>query len=360
MHKKLFALTLAAAANGVAAQSSVTIWGTLDADLAHYKLNGQSATILSSSGSSPSRLGFRGSEDLGGGLAAHFWLESSLQNDSGNPSGVTFGRRSTVSLSAPMGELRMGREMSASFWNNVVFDPFNGLGPGASTNVNKGSAGNGVASANPLTSFLISNAISYMYGFAPNAPAAVGRGFYAHVMHALGENVAGAPAVGKYTGGRVGYNNGSLNLALSMSSSTGPAAYGAVGSTKFKDIDLGASYKVGFGRLMARVGTNDTDVANTKHTFWSLGANIDVGNHYIPISYNTIKRDDAAGSGASQFAVGYVHRLSKRTSIYTAVSRLTNKNGGTFQFRGGNGGGNPGLAGGGSGTGYDIGIKTDF
>jgi hypothetical protein len=55
-----------------------------------------------------------------------------------------------------------------------------------------------------------------------------------------------------------------------------------------------------------------------------------------------------------------VHNLSKRTVVYTSLSHLMNHHGGTFTFRGGNGSGNPGLVGAGSGTGYDFGIRTAF
>src|SRR5437899_10711039 len=78
---------------GVAsAQSSVTLFGVVDAAVSAYSNKSQtplgnsvtkSQTALTNSGYNSSRLGFRGTEDLGGGLAASFWLESSLGNDDG-------------------------------------------------------------------------------------------------------------------------------------------------------------------------------------------------------------------------------------------------------------------------------------
>ena len=56
---------------------------------------------------------------------------------------------------------------------------------------------------------------------------------------------------------------------------------------------------------------------------------------------------------------GYVYQLSRRTAIYTSTAWLGNKGGDTFTFRGGHGG-TSGLLGGGSGTGYDIGIRHSF
>jgi hypothetical protein len=89
-----------------------------------------SKTGLGNSGYNSSRLGFRGTEDLGGGLAASFWLEAPITNDDGATGVSTFARRSTVSLSGGFGEVRLGRDYTPTFWNDTVFDPFgtNGVG----------------------------------------------------------------------------------------------------------------------------------------------------------------------------------------------------------------------------------------
>lgn len=141
MKRTMLALSVLAASGGVAAQSSITVFGVIDAGVSHYSTKSrswgptlprqvtQSQTVLSPSGYASSRLGFRGTEDLGGGLSAGFWLEAPLSNDTGG--GIAnFGRRSTLSLSGPFGELRLGRDYTASFWNDAVFDPFsvNGVG----------------------------------------------------------------------------------------------------------------------------------------------------------------------------------------------------------------------------------------
>ena len=100
-----------------------------------------SCKVLASNAYNQSRLGFRGTEDLGGGLAASFWLKSAPDDGStgGNvansgPSMMGFfNRRSTVSLSGVAGELRLGRDYTPTFWNDLVFDPFSANGVG--TNV---------------------------------------------------------------------------------------------------------------------------------------------------------------------------------------------------------------------------------
>src|ERR1700712_1495321 len=116
MKKSLIALAVMAAAGAASAQSSVTLFGIVDATISHYNAGGQHNTILTNSGYNSSRLGFRGTEDLGGGMAASFWLEAGLNNDNGTAAssglitvpggigavnastkGLAFNRRSTVS-----------------------------------------------------------------------------------------------------------------------------------------------------------------------------------------------------------------------------------------------------------------------
>jgi len=365
MNKTFTALAIGLSATAATAQnhSAMAIFGVLDADLAHYKLNGVSKTLVGSSGHLPSLVGLRGTEDLGGGYTAGFWLESTLLNDTGGGLGAggafSFNRRSTVGLATPWGEIRMGRENALTFWNHIVYDPFNGSGPGSALNTTIGTGGNGAASANPPVSTSVGNGLSYLWGYAPNGQSYLGKGFFGHVMHAFAETPAGAPAVGRYTGARVGYAQEQFHGTVAYAVSRGPGAYGAPAGLRYKEFNLGASYDFGSARVMAHGGFNETDVADTRYTHWGVGAVFRVGTGTIPVSYRRVRRDNAAGSGAQQIAIGYVHNLSKRTAVYTAISRLENRGRDTFTFRGGNGG-TSGLAGGGSGTGYDIGIKHFF
>ena len=135
MKKTFIALAAACAAGGALAQSSVTLFGVVDVGIAHLTGTDVSRTGVSTGGANISRLGFRGTEDLGGGLAASFWLEAGLDVDSGAGKGIggglMFNRRATVSLSGVnWGELRLGRDDAATFLNTLIFDPFltNGVG----------------------------------------------------------------------------------------------------------------------------------------------------------------------------------------------------------------------------------------
>src|SRR5262245_35322345 len=120
MKKSLLALAVLGSFAGVAsAQSSVTLFGIVDAGIGRVKANGHHVTGVSNSGINSSRLGVRGIEDLGGGLQAGFWLEGQLNNDVGQggsqTSGLDFRRRSTVSLLGNFGEVRLGRDYVPTF-----------------------------------------------------------------------------------------------------------------------------------------------------------------------------------------------------------------------------------------------------
>jgi predicted porin len=154
MKKSVLALAvLGAFAGAASAQSSVTLFGVVDLNVMTVD-NGDRTYSMGTDGMSSSRLGFRGVEDLGGGLKASFWLEAGVAPDTGRNAGtwgngdlplagttaregnqLFFNRRSTVSLSNQWGELRLGRDYTATFWNWTVFDPFGTNGVGAASNL---------------------------------------------------------------------------------------------------------------------------------------------------------------------------------------------------------------------------------
>jgi predicted porin len=113
MKKALLALAVLAAFAGTAsAQTNVTMYGVLDMALQHENDGVNSTTALDSGIQSGSRLGFKGTEDLGGGLKANFDLEAGVNADTGTSSqgGILFGRQAWVGLSGGFGSLRLGRQ----------------------------------------------------------------------------------------------------------------------------------------------------------------------------------------------------------------------------------------------------------
>ena len=109
MKKSLIALAVLAASGAAMAQSSVTLYGI--ADLAVVKAKGSSAA-LASGGVSTSRWGLKGSEDLGGGLAANFNFEQSVNLVDGT-TGNGFNRQAWVGFSGGFGEIKLGKMWNA-------------------------------------------------------------------------------------------------------------------------------------------------------------------------------------------------------------------------------------------------------
>ncbi|MGO4606860.1 porin [Variovorax sp. 2RAF20] len=368
MKKKKKTLVAAAAATLAAgaslAQSSLTLFGVMDAGVSHYRTTSsshnplrsaklrQSQTVLSPSGNASSRIGFRGTEDLGGGLAASFWLEAPLNNDTGG--GITnFGRRSTLSLSGPFGELRLGRDYTASFWNDAVFDPFsvNGVGTNLIAVVNSniaasralatGSLLNGGLSAGTDSYLRTSNAVSYF--LPPNLG-----GFYGQVQYALHENtkISSTPDSpskrGRYVGGRIGWASGPADVALGYGEST--LASTTVQSEKIKSLNLGASYDFGVVKVFGE-WSRVRDVRNSAAPFANgslrltdrydglmAGVNVPLGAGMLRASYARVRFVNGlhlpdGNSSVNKLALGYVHNLSKRTALYASVARIHIANG---------------------------------
>ncbi|GAB3771785.1 porin [Ramlibacter monticola] len=386
MKKSLIALAVMAAAGAASAQSSVTVFGIVDATIAYGKgTDGASSkTQLTNSGYNSSRLGFRGTEDLGGGLAASFWLEGSLGNDDGTAgqripvgnqnglqapndgAGLVFNRRSTVSLSGNWGEVRLGRDYTPTFWNLTIFDPFGTNGVGTTLTLVAPAGGLGVA-ANALvpvgTRGVIvraSNDIGYFL------PANLG-GIYGQINYWMGENVQNNAANekdGSGWGGRIGYGAGPFNVAAAYAQTKYDATpvNGAAGgpSGDFTTWNIGGQWDFGMAKLMGHYSAEKRDAsvtsAEAKGKGWLIGALVPVGAGEIRASYSTYKIELVGGAEpeAKQFALGYVHNLSKRTALYTTIARAKNEGGAAFALNGSTAVVNN------TSTGFDLGIRHSF
>ncbi|MFC5609533.1 porin [Variovorax soli] len=360
MKKSLVALAALAAAGAASAQSSVTLFGIVDAGISYYENENYagtkaSRTDLSNSGYNSSRIGFRGTEDLGGGLAASFWLEAALGNDVGTAgagnlstaSSQLFNRRSTVSLSGRFGEVRLGRDYVPTFWNDTVFDPFgtNGVGTNAVSSTGGGTLlGNALGLANNSNYVRANNTVGYFL------PANLG-GFYGQFMYGLPERVEFDPAAatpatttltfdGRYVGGRFGYANGPLDVAIAYGENVITRNFQGGGRAESKIGNLGASWDFGFLKLMGEY--NQTDVTSdvlfptgarpsidASSKGYLIGATVPVGPGLIRASYSYTDYDlgnnAADDPSAQKFAIGYVHNLSKRTALYATAAYVKNK-----------------------------------
>jgi len=303
MNKTLvMSAALCVAASPACAQSSVTTFGIVDVNVRYVKNDGQpSKKVMGTDGLNSSRLGFRGTEDLGGGLSAGFWIEGGMTPNDGNAAGFNFRRRSTVSLvSTTWGELRLGRDYTPSFWTRAWYDPFGENGFGLTSNVDPQTT--------QPTYIRASNSIGYLL------PNTLG-GIYGQAMVAAGE---GTPN-GKYVGARLGYAKGPLDVSVAV-------ARQALnfGDNTYATWVAGAKYDFGVVTLEGAYNHDHIDIgAGTTYKHWLLGAVVPLGQAEIHASYN--KTDAGSGSGAKALALGVVYNLSRRTAIYSTVARLDNQ-----------------------------------
>jgi predicted porin len=352
MKKSLIALAVLAAAGTASAQSSVTLFGIVDATVQRLSNSGgASVTRITNSGYNSSRLGFRGTEDLGGGMSASFWLEATANTDDGSGGatntnnqttggtgggGLTFNRRSTVSLAGGWGEVRMGRDYTPQFWNIAVFDPFGNVGVGITQTLSSIITG--------ATAVRASNSIGYFL------PGNLG-GFYGQIQHYRGENLSTAANEddGNGIGLRVGFANGPFNVALAISR-TDRLVGGDI-----KQNNIGGQWNFGVARLMAQITRDEAGAVDGKG--WLLGGLVPVGVGEIRLSFSQYTTDTGIAEPRSRkLAIGYVHNLSKRTALYTTYARVRNSNGAASPVTGGAGA--PGINAGASG--FDLGIRHAF
>jgi predicted porin len=360
MKKTLLLLSAMGFAGVASAQSSVTIWGILDANIAHGSGTASSKTAVSGSGRNGSRLGFRGTEDLGGGMSAQFWLEAGINVDNGTAGatntnnqasgtaaapagtqGLTFNRRSTVSLAGNWGELRLGRDYTPQYWN-LSFDPFGTSGVGGTQTIN--------SIISRPTSVRASNTVGYVL------PSSLG-GIYGQAQYYLGENSssAGTPPGatkddGNGYGARLGFAKGPVDVAVALSRTKYAAG-------DWHQNNVGAKYDFGLAQLMAHYSFDKDDaVTGGKSRGYLIGGEVPVGVGRIKASYSYYKFDRPTSSPATKrFAIGYDHNLSKRTKIYGTYARLSNS-GGAGQSLNGATLANPND----SSRGFDIGLWHTF
>lgn len=360
---------LGAACSCAAAQTTVSIGGTLDAGLRQVR-NGALGTDRSvvSGSNATGKLVLRGVEELGGGLSAGFTLDGTLLADTGGagasaPAGQFWDRRSTVQLThARFGELRLGRDWVPTHLVWSGFDPFTTLG---------------IGSANTFRSFTASRALGQAFGTAPDSVAANPTlrvsnaleyflpghlaGVYGGVVKTAQEG--GATAAG-FTGGdgfRLGWAGKGFNVAAAQFTTRN-----AAGGRRFQDQVAGLSYDFGVARFSVSQRRWVFGPDRTVNTL--LAAHVPAGPGVLKLSY--VRADQRAATAALSandahlVAAGYVHSVSKRTALYAHAARVDNQGAAAFVIPGGPAvSGNAAAAnffGGRTSTGYEAGVRHDF
>ena len=305
MKKSLIALAVLGSLAGVAsAQSSVTVYGIIDLGISKLNTGTTPVTSLNANAglignpgqwtmraNTSSRLGFRGTEDLGGGMKANFLIEHRFAPDTGNyEAGATamWHASSWVSLSGNFGEVRLGRQYTPHFYVGLAADPW-----GYDYNV-AGAAnftrGTGAAEAPSRTD----NTVTYL---TPNMS-----GFTAQVAVAAGEGAA----TGRTLGMNVMYAQGPLQAGFGYSDRDAAStmrAWNAMVAYNFGMVRPILSYSV------STLGTVDT-------ADYTIGATAPVGaNGVLKLVYAN-QNPDGANNDTKKFGIGYQYNLSKRTSLH--------------------------------------------
>jgi predicted porin len=302
MKKALIALAvLGAMSNAAMAQTSVNVYGIVDAGVVHENNGTTSVTRVDSGNAYGSRLGFRGTEDLGGGMSALFNLEMGMNMDTGAGQGPLFNRVSIVGLKSSAGTVTLGRQYTPLFRAQLAYDPFfTGFAGAALRLMSNGSGPNGARTDNSV------------YYVSPT----VG-GFEGQLMYGVGEQ-AGDSSKLRETGAALGYTNGPASVKLVHQN-----ANDAAGVITAKNSNLSGTYDFVAAKVFAAYQVNKTgSTVDTRDSL--IGVAVPFGAGKFIASY--IRKNDRihAAANASQIAAGYIHGLSKRTDLYTSISRLKN------------------------------------
>lgn len=313
MKKSLLALAvLGAFAGAASAQSSVTIYGSIDMSVA--KNDGAAANPGAPAGeawtlqqSNGSRLGFQGNEDLGGGLSAQFQIEHRYNPDTGalnNPNVFWQGRSYVQLSSATAGRVYLGREYTPAFWPAVKSDPFGWDGVGQMGTMQwAGYLSTGGVRA--------PNSIGYR---SPNWG-----GFTLNAATGLGE-----AATSRMDGFNLEYGAGPLYVGFGYEKQAqGPAA-----TDGNSVINFAAHYDFGFAKLIGYYAQ-----AELTDPLTGVGGGMDSKSYMvaakIPVGAGTIKTayiemiPDGANNDRTKFGLGYDHPLSKRTTLYADYGMAT-------------------------------------
>lgn len=300
MKKSLLAMALVSAFAAPAFAQNVEVYGVVDVGVQHTDNGTTTVTDMKSSGQSESRIGFKGGENLGGGLKAEFLLEAGLDvtNGSNAQAGTLFGRQSWVGLTSDtMGSVRLGRQLTSVYTTAYAIDP---------TRV---GLNGGVSQLMDGTSNQLDKAVTYT---SPSMG-----GFKAEVQY-------GFSGVDSESQGRT--------LSLGGSYAAGPMMVTGVRSVKnadgvnakTTDTLIGGTYDLQQVKLHAAWGESKEEGSN-KAKSYMLGASAPMGaKGSVMASWTNVKVDNVADTKSDVYSVAYTYGLSKRTNVYASYAYTAN------------------------------------
>lgn len=363
MRNKLLLASLGMAASmAVQAQTSVTFYGIIDTGIGIVNNGGtdpktgqgaKSTLIMAQGGLNSSIYGFRGTEDLGGGLKAHFNLEGQFDSTDGMQLGNLFSRKALVGLSGPWGEVSLGRDWTPAFYSGVYHE---------------------------LNSYtLLGNSLAYWVGNGTRSnngifyKSPVVNGFMARAMVATGDwdgTGSGDRNEGKYVSlaGFYTPNNSGVTASAYYNRRTGGplAASGSIALFGGKplsstDFGIGGGYKWDRYRVVAGYNQINPDGApKLQMATAGIGVKL-IAQDELTVQVVSVKRNDPAGVAprANIFSASYVYPLSKRTRLYGTIAQANNNETGQFSINSAAQGFAP-LSPGGNPKGLMVGITHTF
>ena len=368
---KLAALMGLAFTSALHAQS-VSIYGMVDAGIetvSNVAAAGGSITRMpSTTGIIPSRLGFRGKEDLGGGLSTNFTLEMGFGPDTGasGQGGRLFGRQSTVGFSGDWGAVTLGRQWTMLFWSildsDIVGPAVYGLGS-LDSYIPNSRIDNSIAYKGKFGNVTVGGTYSLGRDTVNAGPSPAG-------TNCAGESGADTSACREWSA-LVKYDTASWGAAMGYDTMSGrtvgaapDAVFGGLNSSAKSDSRLLLNGYVKFSGVKLAGGvirrTNDGAAVNkAKSDLWYVGAAYPLTPAWtLDGTYAKLSYKDIGNSDASLVVLRALYKMSKRTTVYAQMGAIQNDSLSAVSVSGGAPGSNPAL--GGSQTGVMFGMNHAF
>jgi len=297
MKRSLIVAAVATVAAGTSfAQSSVTIYGRLNDSIESQKVGDTKKTVLQNNAS---RIGFKGVEDLGGGLKAGFQLEHGLNADDGKQSQSAFwARQSEVFLqSATLGTIRLGNFTSESYYATADYVSMHNHDTGTSSDA--------------LYNYVMRDTNKAAY----RAPEFV-KNLSLEGAVSAGEGVAGQEKAYDFA---ANYSVGDLALGAGFSKNKSDKQFGVRALYTLGAFTFGGYYQ------RAELGTTYAP-NNGKINVVRLSGMYAVGASEFHLNVGLAGKVDGNGdTDAKQATVAYNYNLSKRTKVYTFYTKVDNK-----------------------------------
>ena len=301
MKKSLIALAVLAASGAAMAQSSVTLYGVADAGVGKIKSGGTDSSNKTEfiSGSTMnngnSRLGVRGTEDLGGGLKAGFNFETGIDLDDGSATNSAFwARQANVWLGGNWGTFLMGRTLNPSFYGIAAWE---------------------------LTGTANYSVVGTTYNFNGMGPRNSNQFTYST------PNFGGLSASAGYIA--KDDNGGNSKWDLNAIYANGPIAAGLSVNKQQQsktNYTLGGKYNFGTFALAASYNNVYATGTSLKRRGFSLGGSANLGAFAVTLDLTRDTKNDLSGKKYTNGVLEGKYALSKRTFIYAAYLRLDSTN----------------------------------